>query len=48
MSTLTSTLEGSNCWAQLRQGVLRLIKLKMNTSYQIQARKYWVEAGLYP
>ena len=23
-------------------------QLKMNTSYQIQARKYWVEAGLYP
>jgi hypothetical protein len=23
-------------------------QLRMNTSYQIEARKYWVEAGLYP
>ena len=23
-------------------------RLRMNTSYQIEARKYWVEAGLYP
>jgi hypothetical protein len=23
-------------------------QLKMNTLYQIQARKYWVEAGFYP
>jgi hypothetical protein len=23
-------------------------QLGMNTSYQIEARKYWVEAGLYP
>jgi hypothetical protein len=23
-------------------------QLRMNTSYQIEARKYWVEASLYP
>jgi hypothetical protein len=23
-------------------------QLRMNTSYQIEARKYWVEVGLYP
>ena len=23
-------------------------QLRMNTPYQIEARKYWVEAGLYP
>jgi hypothetical protein len=23
-------------------------QLRMNTSYQIEARKYWVKAGLYP
>ena len=23
-------------------------QLRMNSSYQIEARKYWVEAGLYP
>jgi hypothetical protein len=23
-------------------------RLRMNTSYQIEARRYWVEAGLYP
>ncbi len=23
-------------------------QLRMNTSYQIEARKYWVEATLYP
>jgi hypothetical protein len=23
-------------------------QLKMNTSYQIEARKYWVAADLYP
>ena len=23
-------------------------QLRMNTSYQIEARRYWVEAGLYP
>jgi hypothetical protein len=29
-------------------GYATIDQLKMNTSYQIEARKYWVEAGLYP
>jgi HNH endonuclease len=29
-------------------GRATIAKLRMNTSYQIEARKYWMEAGLYP
>ena len=30
------------------RGRATIDQLRMNTSYQIEARKYWVEAGLYP
>ena len=29
-------------------GRATIYRLRMNTSYQIEARKYWAEAGLYP
>jgi hypothetical protein len=30
------------------RGRATIDQLRMNTSYQIEARKYWVQAGLYP
>jgi aldehyde dehydrogenase (NAD+) len=47
-SILISTPKGFSCWVQRQKGRATIDLLKMSTSYQIEARKYWVQAGLYP
>jgi hypothetical protein len=47
-SLLISTLEAFQLVGKTPIGRATIDQLRMNSSYQIEARKYWVEVSLYP